>query len=66
MLGGLKNRVDETKPDLVDFSEVSSVQVGVGDGPRLLPFSLSSSQFPGYLFKIRTLLELLVLCAVSY
>ena len=39
--------INEVEPNLIYLSEVSSVQVGVRHGFRPLPFSSSSSQFPG-------------------
>ena len=66
MLGGLQNGVNEIEPDLVDFSEVSSVQAGIGNSLGSLPLPLTIYEFSDDLFEIWALLELLIRCAVSY
>ena len=63
---GLENRVYKVKPKLVDFCEVTSIQEGIRDGLCSLPFPLAFGELYGNLFEVGALLELLILCAVSY
>ena len=63
---GGENGVDEVKPNLYYFRQVSFVYIGVADGFGPLPYPQTVCQLINDLFELGVLLKLFVLLAVIH